>query len=189
MLGSISRSLLTTGAIFSHWRTLSRRGRWQTPPRAAKHSFPAFKAAGVPVGSPVFVRAQLSDLLLKHQHSHTQLALMDQVQVAYLILCYCVAVRLLYRPRNFSPSVLGPLGTRSDELTLRTFAALIGRRVADLPSSIGPIIALPSKRGGGTLSSAPLLAPSISLARQSFSHFSQSITPFTYLVRLAWTPT
>ena len=41
-----------------------------------------FKVTGVLVGSSGFVRAQLCDLLVKHLHTHTQLALMDNVQVA-----------------------------------------------------------------------------------------------------------
>ena len=94
---------------------------------------------------------------------------MDNVQVACLIFHYCVAVRFLYWLRNVSLPVFGPLGMRSDELTLCTFAALVNLRV--LPNVVAVPFLLPPY----------LHRLRLSLARQSFFHFSLSVSPFTYL--------
>ena len=64
----------------------------------------------------------------------------------------------------------------NDELTLRTFAALVDRRVADLPSWLGPIIALTPKRGGGALSLLPYQRRlRISLARRSPTSYDRPL--------------
>ena len=108
----------------------------------------------MPIGSLPFVQKHMQQTLDKHQHTLKQAAAMTNIQVAYLILRYCLVVRLHYWLRIIPQPGTHAAAERNDRMLLQCLASLLDRTCEDLPAWVAPLAALPTKLGGVAFTSS-----------------------------------
>ena len=64
-------------------------------------------AAGVPIGTAAFVRREALAKIESHETAHVRLRLMPDVQAAYLMLRFCLGVRVIFLLRALGGAMIG----------------------------------------------------------------------------------
>ena len=112
------------------------------------------KTLGCPVGHPDFVQDQLSKLADRHDVLLRRIALVEDMQSAWLLLVYCAAARANFFQRSVSPGQISTFASHHGDQIWACLCMLLGVDPASVNRSSRIGATLPLCLGGLGLSSA-----------------------------------
>ena len=110
---------------------------------------------GTPLGHPDYVRAELSQLSVKHDALMDKITHVQYLQCAWLLLLYCSAARANYFLRVVHPDLCSTFAAHHDASLRRVLCTLLG---VDPSFLFWNVASLPLSLGGLGLRSASLLS-------------------------------
>ena len=112
------------------------------------------KILGCPVGHPDFVQDQLSKFSDRHDALLDRIAMVEDLQSAWLLLVYCAAARANFFLRSVSPGQISTFASHRDDQIWACLCTLLGVDPASVTHSSRIGATLPLRHGGLGLSSA-----------------------------------
>ena len=109
---------------------------------------------GCPVGHPDFVQDQLSQLSDRHDVLLRRIAMVEDLQSAWLLLVCCAAARANFFLRSVSPGQISTFASHHDDQIWACLCTLLGIDLASVTHSSRIGATLPLRLGGLGLSSA-----------------------------------